>query len=576
MSDTVNADRDRRYARAKYLAAAACLSAVTLAACGGGGGGSTPTPPPPVVGPPPPPPPPITPPPPPAPTWTQGVFAAASSFKDRCEIPRTGNDLNGRPFPDRPGTALEERFWLRSWTNETYLWNTEVQDQNPANFTSRTAYFAVLKTNAQTPSNKDKDDFHFSEPTEEYQRRQNSAPQATFGADWTFISNRPPRDLRVTYTEPMSPAAAVTGGQAALVRGSRILRVNGVDLVNANTQAEIDQLNAGLFPSTAGRTTTFVVRDPGATTDRTVTLTSITLSPSPVNRTRVIDTPTGKVGYILFNTFSPFESERAIVQAITEMRINSVTDLVLDLRYNGGGLLAVSSQLAYMIAGPSRTAGKSYSRLRFNAAAGSTNPVTGGANNPTPFYTETLGFGSPTPILSPGQALPTLNLNRVFILSTAETCSASEAVINGLRGIDFEVNLIGDKTCGKPFGFYPQDNCGQTYFTIQFQTTNDKLFGDYADGFIPNNSTASFGVRAPGCQVADDLTRELGDPAERLLAAALQFRSNGSCPASSSGAAPSGREGASSANGIPLSVPAPGLMETNYDMTMPRGYDGAR
>jgi hypothetical protein len=499
------------------------------------------------------------------------VFAAASTFKDRCEIPRSGNDLNGRPFPDRAGTALEERFWLRSWTNETYLWNTEVTDQNPANFSSRTAYFAVLKTNAQTPSAKDKDDFHFSESTEAYQRRQNSAPQATFGADWAFIANRPPRDLRVTYTEPQSPAAAVTGGQAALVRGSRVLRVNGVDLINANTQTEIDQLNAGLFPANAGTTTTFVVRDPGATSDRTITLTSVNLSPSPVNRTRIIDTPTGKVGYILFNTFSPFESERAIVQAITEMRINSVTDLVIDLRYNGGGLLAVSSQLAYMIAGSSRTSGRAFSRLRFNAAAGANNPVTGQANNPTPFYDQTLGF-----TLTSGTALPTLNLNRVFVLSTAETCSASEAVVNGLRGIDFEVNLIGATTCGKPFGFYPQDNCGETYYTIQFQTTNNKSFGDYADGFIPNNSTAAFGVRAPGCQVADDLTRELGDPAERLLAAALQFRANGSCPATTSGAAPSDAVRASSASGLALTPPAPSLMENNYDMTLPPGYTGRR
>ena len=499
------------------------------------------------------------------------MFQAASTFKDRCEVPRTGNDLNNRPFPDRAGSALEERHWLRSWTNETYLWNTEVTDQNPANFTSRTSYFAVLRTTAKTPSNKDKDDFHFSESTEAYQRRQNSAPTATYGADWIIKANTPPRDVRVGYTEPQSPAAAVTGGQAALVRGSRILRINGVDLVNANTQNEVNQLNAGLFPADAGTSTVFVVRDPGAAADRTVTITSVNLAPSPVNRTRVIDTPTGKVGYILFNTFSPFESERAIVQAVTEMRINSVTDLVLDLRYNGGGLLAVSSQLAYMIAGPTRTAGKSFSRLRFNSAAGTLNPVTGSTNNPTPFYDQTLGF-----TLSSGTALPTLNLNRVFVLTTADTCSASEAVVNGLRGIDFQVNLIGAITCGKPFGFYPQDNCGETYYTIQFQTTNDKSFGDYADGFVPDNSTASFGVRAPGCQVADDLTRELGDPAEGLLAAALQFRATGSCPPPSSGAAPGGVEKASGAGGLALVPPEPGLMETNYDMTLPPGFAGTR
>jgi hypothetical protein len=571
---STNADLDLTRARARLLAAAVCVSALSLTACGGGGGGGSNTPAPPtVVGPPPappPPPPPPAPPPPSGPSWSSGVFQAASTFKDRCEIPRSGVDLNTRPFPDKAGTALEERFWLRSWTNETYLWNTEVTDQNPANFNSRTAYFAVLKTNAVTASGKEKDDFHFSESTVAYQQRQNSAPRATFGADLIALSTRPPRDYRVGYTEPQSPAAAITGGQANLVRGTRLLRVNGIDLVNANSQSEIDQLNAGLFPAIAGVSTTFVVRDPGATSDRTVTMTSVSLSPSPVNRTRIINTPTGKVGYILFNTFSPFESERAIVQAITELRINSVTDLVLDLRYNGGGLLAVSSQLAYMIAGTNRTAGKSFSKLRFNQGAGSLNPVTGGANNPTPFYAQTLGF-----TLTSGTDLPALNLSRVFILSTADTCSASEAVINGLRGIDLEVNLIGSKTCGKPYGFYPQDNCGETYYTIQFQTTNDKSFGDYADGFLPNNSSTQFGVRMPGCEVADDLTRELGDPNEALLAAALQFRVNGTCPVQPSSEVAS-KMVRQNVSGLPLELPARSLMETNYDMTMPVDRSGTR
>ena len=565
MSEILNTDRDRRYVRARYLAAAACLSAVTLASCGGGGGGSTPAPPP-VVGPPPPPPPVA------GPTWTQGVYAAASTFKDRCEIPRSGNDLFGRPFPDRAGTALEERFWLRSWINETYLWNDEVQDQNPANFNSRTAYFAVLKTNAQTPSGRPKDEFSDSQPTVDYQRAALNT-RATYGARWNIIKSTPPRDVRVSYTEPLSPAAAVVGGQPAMVRGTRILRINGIDLVNTNNTSEIDQLNAALNPSATGVATTFVVRDPGATADRNVVLNSLTLSPSPVNRFSVIDTPTGKVGYILFNTFNPNESERAIIQAVTNLRINGINDLVLDLRYNGGGLLGVAAQLGYMLAGPTRTAGKAFSRLRFNTAAGSLNPVTGQLNSPTPFIAQTIGYGD---ILSPNQPLPTLTLNRVFVLTTGNTCSASEAVINGLRGIDFEVVIIGDKTCGKPFGSYPTDNCGETYSAIQFQTTNDKAFGDYAEGFIPNNSTAAFGARAPGCQVADDLSRELGDPAERLLAAALQFRTNGTCPPPSSGVSAVDQERVSSQGGIPLRLPEPGFMETNIDMTMPPGFKGGR
>jgi hypothetical protein len=92
-------------------------------------------------------------------------------------------------------------------------------------------------------------------------------------------------------------------------------------------------------------------------------------------------------------------------------------------------------------------------------------------------------------------------------------------VINSLRGVDVQVDLIGGQTCGKPYGFTPVDNCGTTYFTIQFHSVNAKGFGDYADGF------------APTCNVADDMAHALGDPAEGLLAAALSYRATNTCPA---------------------------------------------
>ena len=295
--------------------------------------------------------------------------------------------------------------------------------------------------------------------------------------------------------------------------------------MNANTQADIDILNDGLFPSTAGESHTFVVQDVGDATSRTLTLTSADVTRAPVNRTAVIDTDNGKVGYILFNTFSPFASEEAIATAITDMSNEGVSDLVLDLRYNGGGLLAVASQLSYMIAGDTRTAGRTFEQLRFNSNAGNTNPVTGERNDPIPFYSTGLGF-----TLASGAPLDTLNLNRVFILSTGGTCSASEAVINGLRGVDVEVILIGDITCGKPYGFYPTDNCGETYYTIQFEGVNDKGEGGYSDGFVPDNSSFAFGDRLPGCVVNDDLSRELGDEQEDLLEAALVYRDTQSCP----------------------------------------------
>ncbi|MCG8441729.1 MAG: S41 family peptidase, partial [Caulobacterales bacterium] len=357
------------------------------------------------------------------PTWTAGVFEPASDFKDLCEVVRTGVDIEGDAFPDQPGSLAEENFWLRSWTHETYLWNDEVVDQDPRDFEDRLDYFAVLRTTEVTPSGEDKDDFHFSQPTEEYLRQRNLEAEPGYGAALIAFSTVPPRDYRVAYTEPNSPASLVVAGSANLIRGSRILEVDGVDLVNGGaTQAEIDTLNAGLFPETVGERHSFVVQDPGAATTRTISMTAADIAPAPVNRTAVIDTPAGPVGYILFNTFSPFQAEQDIAEAMSLMQASGITDLVLDLRYNGGGLLAVASQLSYMVAGPARTAGKTFELLQFNADAGNRNPVTGEFNDPLPFYSTGLGFS-----LVNGAPLTNVDLGRVFILSTEGTCSASEA-----------------------------------------------------------------------------------------------------------------------------------------------------
>ena len=448
------------------LLGALMLMSPALVGCSGGGGGtsaSSPT----IVTPPPPPPPAST-----TPIFTAGVFEAASSFESRCETPRVGVDIEGNTFPDQAGSTLLENFWLRSWTHETYLWPDEVVDRNPGDFSNRLDYFAVLRTTATTPSGEDRDDFHFSEPTEDFLERRNSAATASYGVSFVSFSSSVPRDFRVRYTEPNSPASEVVNGVAKFTRGARILEVDGIDLINASSQSAIDTLNAGLFPATPGETHTFLVQDVGSNTERLITLTSENISTSPVNRMSTIDTSTGKVGYILFNTFSPFSSEEQIATAMADLKAEGVTDLILDLRYNGGGLLAVAGQLSYMIAGDAATNGRTFELLRFQDAAGNRNPVTGAINSPIPFYDTGLGFSLPD-----GEPLESLDLQRVFILSTARTCSASEAVINGLDGIDIEVVLIGDTTCGKPFGFYPTDNCGETYYTIQFQGTNDKGFG---------------------------------------------------------------------------------------------------
>jgi hypothetical protein len=122
----------------------------------------------------------------------------------------------------------------------------------------------------------------------------------------------------------------------------------------------------------------------------------------------------------------------------------------------------------------------------------------------------------------------------VFVLTGSGTCSASESILNGLAGVDVQPIQVGSTTCGKPYGFYPQDNCGITYFSIQFKGVNAKGFGDYADGFTPGAITPG---GLPGCAVADDFGHALGDAAEARLAAALAYRTSPTCPSPSSSSA---------------------------------------
>jgi hypothetical protein len=200
---------------------------------------------------------------------------------------------------------------------------------------------------------------------------------------------------------------------------------------------------------------------------------------------------------------------------------------VLDIRYNGGGYLDIAAELAYMIAGPTSTNGLTFEKTTFNAKYPNTDPVNGGAIVPTGFWSSAVGIPGGLPR---GTALPYLGLSKVYVLTGADTCSASEAIINGLRGVDVQVIQIGGTTCGKPYGFYPQDNCGTTYFSIEFKGVNNKGFGDYADGFSPT-AMPTLPAQLPGCAQDDDFTHQLGDVAENRLEQALSYRDVGTCVA---------------------------------------------
>ncbi|WP_395338775.1 S41 family peptidase [Ningiella sp. W23] len=446
------------------------------------------------------------------PQWTFGVYESASNFAARCESPRSGIDpISGNAYPDTAGSALEEKLWMRSFSNETYLWFDEVPDNDPNDFTIP-AYFAQLKTTELTASGKPKDSFHFSEDTASYNERTQSGTSSGYGIRWEFVANHAPRELIVRYTEPGSPAE-----QAGIPRGASVKVVDGIDFVNTEVQDDVDAINAALFPEADGSEHTFEFELIDGSR-LTATLLSGVISIQSVQNTRILDTEVGRVGYFQFNSFiTPSQSD--LIDAFHSFVDESVTELVIDLRYNGGGSLNLAAQIAYMVAGPNQTRNAAFNRLRLNGKREQPAPI--------PFWDSEIDYVSG--VLLPN-TLPSPELTRVFVITTESTCSASESVINGLRGIDVEVIQIGETTCGKPFGFVPEDNCGTTYFTIQSQGVNDKGFGDYIDGFVPVASPV-FDDQLPGCEVRDDFTQPLGSQSEQMLSTALYYAANGECPA---------------------------------------------
>lgn len=206
---------------------------------------------------------------------------------------------------------------------------------------------------------------------------------------------------------------------------------------------------------------------------------------------RIVEQDGRKVGYVYLSSFH-YPSLDLLSSSVAALKRAEVADLVLDLRYNPGGSLGVGLHLASLIAGPA-TEGKVFQRTIHNERYQDRDRMTRFQR-----HAEALG------------------LKRVFVLTTKDTCSASEAVITGLAP-HIEVITIGGRTCGKPVGFSPLDYRDTSYWVITFRLRNAANQGDYFDGL------------APTCEVKEDLRQILGAPEEALFAEALHYMSTSRC-----------------------------------------------
>ena len=411
-------------------------------------------------------------------TWQEGVFPLSDDFYQVCADPSKAYDRETAV----QGTYVDENNWLRSFTHETYLWYDEIEDTDPACCTTP-EYFELMKTFETTASGNPKDRFSFSTNSKEWEESQRGI---TFG--YGFIIGRAQEGFYILHVEPGSPA-----DNAGLARGTFISEIDGIPV----GQLSSEQLFSALLPSRPERHS-FTVLVLGESRPRSINMTSAEVVKTPVLISVLVNRAgTFKIGYMLFNDHIP-PAEAGLINAVRDFDREDIDELVIDLRYNGGGLISIASELAFMIAGSRATENRLFTKVVTNGKTPSES---------LPFLNYSTG----------NRPLPTLNLERVFVLTGGQTCSASELIINGLRGIGVDVVLIGETTCGKPFGFAGTDNCGTTYFPIQYRFVNDRGFGDYEDGFSPT------------CRARDDVSRPLGDSEEARLGEAITYMFTGEC-----------------------------------------------
>jgi carboxyl-terminal processing protease len=443
--------------------------------------------------------------------WVQGEYLPSKNFANICSNPRLNNQ-----YQDLAGDYVEEKNWIRSWSHETYLWYNELPDIDPASIQDPIKYFDQMKTSAITSSGSAKDRFHFAVDTEGSRLLSETGISVGYGT--SAKQDRETGRIYVTYTEPNSPAQ-----KENITRGTEILAADGVYIGSVITDEQLDIFNSALFPVTAGESNSFIIRKPNSIFLENITLTSSSTTEVPVYLTTTFEANDEKIGYLVLNSFNVETAELQLINAVNQLKSAQISDLILDLRYNGGGYLGISAVLGTMIAG-NKAYGEIFESMVYNDKYTQYDPIYGQLIEPFLFPETTLGFST-----AKGTPLPKLNLSRVFIIATGNTASASEALINSLRGIDVEVILIGETTTGKPYGFYGADNCGTTYYTIQFKGTNAKGYGDYTDGFIPSAIDNGTDL-VKGCLVADDLSSPLGNINEKMLSTAVHYIANDSCP----------------------------------------------
>lgn len=333
-------------------------------------------------------------------------------------------------------------------------------------------------------------------------------------------------DIRVTYVYPGSPA-----DQAGLKRGDKITSINNRTALSFDGPGYGDgSSNNYNFVKNAyenSNTITLVLTQQDGSTLSPPTISIANYTVNPVLTYKTFDEGNGHiVGYVVFNSFT--SEENALPQlntAFSYFQSQNVTDLVVDLRYNGGGYVATAEDLDNMIVPAAKNGTLMYNTYYNNTLASGKEVLLKNQWRKDPNTGQDYNYGQFDYSVA-GNAVNfaktgSLNVSRVFFIITGSTASASELTINNLRP-EMDVEFVGETSYGKPVGFFDIDINKYQMYTPEFSVQNSANQGGYYGGFTPGAQGY------PGVQDIDDMTKDFGDPSEGLLAHILNYVKNGS------------------------------------------------
>lgn len=418
------------------------------------------------------------------------MVAAASALAAACG----GSSDGGLPFNGGCGVAQERQLVLDSARRFYLFLELLPQNVDPNQFATADELLNALTATARAEQ-KDRFFSHLTSVSAE-QQFFSDAQSVGFGFSLKTSATEPRLFVSQVFETSAADDAGFARGDEILAIGTSESTLVGVPTILAQPNGLADAIG----PTTSGVSRAFRVRlQDGSEALRTMAKRTFPLDPVPLVRI-IARSGLTPVGYVNFRSFvSP--AEAVLRDAFAQFRAQNVRDVIIDLRYNGGGLVATAEVLGSLLAQQAGATGALMHRTQFNA------------NRPS----IDVAFRAEPQALEPVS---------IVFLTTASTASASELVINSLSPYA-NTAIVGTRSFGKPVGQEAFDltGCDTRLRLVTFKSVNRDGFGDYFTGLHPDSGFAD-----AFCDAADDLTAPQGDEAEDMTAVALSWIENQACP----------------------------------------------